>query len=164
MSKLTFQEVTALWKADKRKWVKTSTYATYVQITNKHILPFFGPLSPDEMTEETIQRFADGMLAKGLSAHSVRDALMILKMILRYGEKIAAWPHIVYEVHFPTTAQPNSEIPVLSNSDQRKLLSHIQENFSFRNLGILICLYSGLFLPRATGTSRPIRAMTLWQL
>lgn len=100
---MSFQDVVTLWKADKRRWVKPSTYAVYVQITNKHILPFFGSIKPKELSEESIQRFADGLLAQGLSIHSIRDVLMILKMILRFGEKLSAWPHILYEIHFPTT-------------------------------------------------------------
>lgn len=151
MSILFFNDVTALWKADKRRWVKPSTYAVYVQITNKHILPFFGRIKPEENSEETIQRFADGLLAQGLSVHSIRDVLMILKMILRFGEKISAWPHILYEIHFPTTAMQNTNIPVLTTSDQRKLLNYLQANFSFRNLGILICLYSGLRIGEVCG-------------
>lgn len=143
MSHLSFHDVTALWKADKRRWVKPSTYAVYVQITNKHILPFFGNRRP-QPSEKVIQQFADDLLAQGLSFNSIRDVLMILKMILRYGEKLGAWPHILYEIHFPTTARINAEVPVLSSTDQRKLLKYLNENFSFRNLGILICLYSGL--------------------
>ena len=144
MSQLSFNDVTAIWKADKRRWVKPSTYAVYVQIINKHILPFFGAMTAGQLSEESIQHFADNLLTKGLSVHSIRDALMILKMILRYGEKLGAWPNIVYEIHFPTTVKCNAEVPVLSQAEERKLLNHLKENFSFRNLGILICLYSGL--------------------
>lgn len=151
MSNLTFQEVTALWKADKRRWVKTSTYAVYVQITNKHILPFFGNLQPEQLSEEVIQQFAECLLAQGLSIHSIRDVLMILKMILRFGEKLSAWPNIIYDIHFPTTAMQNTNITVLTTSDQRKLLNYLKENFSFRNLGILICLYSGLRIGEVCG-------------
>ena len=144
MPQITFQEVAALWKADKRRWVKLSTYAVYVQIANKHILPFFGGMTAEQLSEGPIQRFADGLMAQGLVVSSIRDALMVLKMILRFGEKVNAWPRILYDVHFPTTARPKAEIPVLPHSDQRKLISHLKENFSFRNLGLLICLYSGL--------------------
>jgi len=144
MSQLSFYDVAILWKADKRRWVKPSTYAVYVQITNKHILPFFGSTKPEELSEESIQRFADGLLAQGLSVHSIRDVLMILKMILRFGEKLSAWPHILYEIHFPTTSMRNTSIPVLTATDQRKLLNYLKENFSFRNLGLQICMYSGL--------------------
>ena len=148
---LSFQEVTVRWKQDKRRWVKASTYAVYVQIVKKHILPFFRDCPAEQLSEERIQLFADGMLRQGLSVHSIRDALMILKMILLYGEKIAAWPHIAYEIHLPTTAERKSEVPVLSPQHHRKLLFHLQENFSFRNLGILVCLYSGLRIGEVCG-------------
>ena len=144
MSNQSFHEVTALWKADKRKWVKPSTYAVYVQITNKHILPFFGNLQPEQLSESVFQHFADGLLAQGLSINSIRDVLMILKMILRFGEKLSAWPNIIYDIHFPTTAMHNTNITVLTTADQRKLLNYLKENFSFRNLGLQICMYSGL--------------------
>lgn len=118
MSQIAFNNVTALWKADKRRWVKPSTYAVYIQITNKHILPYFGSIKPEELSEESIQCFADGLLAQGLSVHSIRDVLMILKMILRFVEKLSAWPNIIYDIHFPTTAMQNTNIPVLTTSDQ----------------------------------------------
>ena len=151
MSNLSFHDVTALWKADKRRWVKPSTYAVYVQITNKHILPFFGRINSEELSEESIQCFADGLMVQGLSINSIRDVLMILKMILRFGEKLSAWPNIIYDIHFPTTAMQNTNIPVLTTTDQRKLLNYLQANFSFRNLGILICLYSGLRIGEVCG-------------
>lgn len=151
MSNLSFSDVTALWKADKRRWVKPSTYAVYIQITNKHILPYFGNIKPEELSEESIQCFADGLLAQGLSVHSIRDVLMILKMILRFGEKLSAWPNIIYDIHFPTTAMHNTNIPVLTTADQRKLLNYLHDNFSFRNLGLLICLYSGLRIGEVCG-------------
>ena len=141
---LSFTQVASLWKADKRRWVKPSTYAIYVQTLNKHILPFFRNPSHGEMSEELIQHFADSLLEQGLSPGSTRDALSILKMILRYGEKLSAWPHLLYDIHFPTTMEQKAEVPVLSAADQRKLLAYLGRNFSFRNLGIYICLYSGL--------------------
>lgn len=149
MSQISFRDVAALWKADKRRWVKPSTYAVYVQITNKHILPFFGSIDPEQLSEDSIQCFADGLMAQGLSIHSIRDVMMILKMILRFGEKLSAWLNIIYDIHFPTTAMQNTNIPVLTIADQRKLLNYLKENFSFWNLGILICLYSGLRIGEA---------------
>ena len=93
---LSFTQVASLWKADKRRCVKPSTYAIYVQIANKHILPFFGELPQEQLNESSIQRFTDGLLARGLSLSSIRDALMILKMI--YLEKHALEPQKNYLV------------------------------------------------------------------
>ena len=137
----TFQEVASAWKADKQQWVKKSTYATYLQLTNSHILPWFG--DGRSLEESSIQAFANDLLERGLHRKTVRDILIVLRMILRHGTKLAAWPHIEYTVHFPTQYLPSTPA-VLSRSQQLKLLQYLRQHFSFRNLGILICLHSGL--------------------
>lgn len=42
MKSLSIQEVIFLWKEEKKKYVKPSTYATYMVLIEKHILPTFG--------------------------------------------------------------------------------------------------------------------------
>lgn len=144
MSLTTFSQVAARWKAEKRQWVKPSTYAVYVQVLNSRLLPFFGPLGDGHLDEERIQAFVNGQLHRGLSPGTVRETLMILRMILRFGAKTGAWRQIEYEVHFPASDGMKKVAPVLDRSAQRRLSSHLKANFSFRNLGILISLHSGL--------------------
>lgn len=139
---LSFSEVAALWKTDKRRYIKTSSYAVYVIHLNKHLLPYFG--SGGVPTEAMIQSFVDDRMEKGLSEKTVRETLLVLKMILRYGQKVASWPAVIFSVHFPTTAVGERKVTVLTKEQQRALVHHFEENFSFRNLGIIICLYSGL--------------------
>lgn len=59
-----FQEVVARWKAEKRQWVKESSYATYVLLVNAHLLPFFSGRQPIE--ESLVQKFVNGKLARGM--------------------------------------------------------------------------------------------------
>ena len=47
------------------------------------------------------------------------------------------------DIKFPTQRE-KYEIKVLSRTNHRKVISHIQENFTFRNLGICICLCAGI--------------------
>ena len=137
-----FQEVAAAWKADKRQWVRKSTYATYAQLTNHYILPSFGSGQP--IDEASIQAFSNGLLERGLSLKTVQDTLILLREILRFGTKIGAWPHIEYQVRYPSRFQRRHSPAVLSKGQQVKLLNHLRQHFSFPNLGILICLHSGL--------------------
>lgn len=143
MTPLSFQEVTILWKEDKRKWVKPSTYATYVNQVNKHLLPFFGTMAPGQISEAFIQGYVNQMLPL-LSTGTIRDSIMILRMILRFGEKHCEWPSIKFDIHYPTSAESKRDVPVLKPADQKKLLEYLGDNFSFRNLGLLICLHTGL--------------------
>ena len=47
--------------------------------------------------------------------------------------------------------EEKKNIQVLSKKDERKLLSYLQENFSFENLGILICLQTGMRIGEICG-------------
>ena len=150
MTTQSFLEVTNLWKEDKRKWVKPSTFATYVNQVNKHLLPYFGATSPGKITETLVQDYVNQMLPN-LGIGTIRDSLMILRMILRFGEKHCGWPEIRFDIRYPTSVESKREVPVLKPSDQKKLLAHLNGNFSFRNLGLLICLHTGIRIGEVCG-------------
>lgn len=139
---LTFTQVASLWKADKRQYVKPSSYAAYVHLLNKHLLPFFGDRS--EITADDVQEYANLLLAKGLGLKTVKDSLLIFKMIHRYGERMGLWAPLDCRVQYPTTADGRRALPILTVPQQQRLVRYLQDNFSFRNLGLLICLHSGL--------------------
>lgn len=64
-------------------------------------------------------------------------------MILKFGVKNGYFEYTQIDIKFPTQRE-RQEIEVLSRSNHRKVISHIQENFTFRNLGIYICLCAGM--------------------
>lgn len=137
-----------MWKADKKKYVKRSSYAAYVLHLNKHLLPYFGPLK--DIGAKDIQQYADDMLSGGgFGLKTLKDSLLVLRMVLRYGERIGAWEYIDFRVRFPTMTERRKELPVLTLAQQKRLAEHLLGNFSFRNLGLLICLYSGIRIGEA---------------
>ena len=149
MTPITFKEVATAWKADKRQYVKNATYAIYTRLCNCLILPVFGDITaPDE---KSVQSFANDLLQRGYAIKTVKDTMLVLKMIIRYGEKLGAWPHLEYTVHYSTTAEVPRQMPVLAPHHLNVLLRHLRSNFSFRNLGLLICLQSGLRIGEVCG-------------
>ena len=42
MTTKTIREIALVWKIDKQRYVKQSTYAAYVLVLENHILPSFG--------------------------------------------------------------------------------------------------------------------------
>lgn len=149
MKPKTFNEVAALWKADKRQYVKKSTYAIYAQLCNAYILPEFGGASA--LDEDGIQAFANRLLARGYAIKTVKDTMLVLKMIVRYGEKLGAWPHVEFKLRYPTQVDVPRPIVTLSDQHLNKLLRYLREHFSFKNLGILICLHSGMRIGEVCG-------------
>ncbi len=140
MSK-TFRTVAEEWLADKKQYVKKSTYAAYSLLLLNHLLPEFGEAM--EVTEKSIQDFVLRKLDYGLGQKSIKDILIVLKMIIRFGVKSGYWQHMEMDIKFPTEREKQS-LEILSKADQRKLMEFTKSNFTFMNLGIYMCLSSGM--------------------
>lgn len=139
--KKTIREVADLWKKDKQQYVKQSTISAYVLILENHILPAFGDKC--QLTEEDVQGFALQKLNNGLGQKTVKDILIVLKMIQKFGVKSGLLEFQDWIVKFPTD-QRKQELGVLSVSHQKKIMQYVTDNFTFRNLGIYICLSTGM--------------------
>lgn len=136
-----FKSVVELWQADKQQFVKKSTFAAYSLLIANHLLPAFS--ETNDISEEDVQQFVFKKLKEGLSQKSVKDILIVLKMILRYGAKHNLMEHRQIEIRFPTERE-RQEVEVLSKTNQRKIMEFVKSNFTFQNLGIYICLSAGL--------------------
>ena len=137
----TIREVSELWKQDKRMFVKSSTIAVYTLHLENHLLPKFG--NKKTLQEQEVQDFVLECLRKGLSLKTVKDMLIVLKMVIKFGAK-HGWLHYQdWSIKYPTE-QKSKELEVLSISHQKKLMQYVTDNFTFRNLGIYICLSTGM--------------------
>ena len=136
-----FEEIVALWRADKKQYVKRSTYSAYSLIISNHLIPAFADKT--EVTETLVQDFVFTKLKQGLSQKSVKDILIVLKMILRFGVKQGFLKHREIDVKFPTERE-RQEVEVLSRENQKRIMDYVHSHFTFMNLGIYICLCSGL--------------------
>ncbi len=141
MDKKQLSEVIALWKTDKKNYVKKSTFSAYVLLIENHLLPSFG--NQYEIQEADVQAFVLQKLEAGLSQKTIKDILIVLKMVLKFGAKNKWIAHEPFEIQYPTIRE-SQHIEVLSRTHQKKIMNYIQEHFTFRNLGVLICLSSGM--------------------
>lgn len=137
----TIREVATLWRKDKQQYVKQSSLSAYSLILENHILPTFG--EKQRLTESEIQDFVLRKLQSGLSQKTVKDMLIVLKMIQKFGVKNGYMPFTEWSVKYPTE-QKKQELEVLSISHQKRIMQHVINNFTFRNLGIYVCLSTGM--------------------
>jgi integrase len=104
-------------------------------------LPVFG--NKHHLEETEVQSFVFQKLDQGLSQKTVKDILIVLKMILKFGAKHKWIEHTGFDIQYPTEREKyNTE--VLSRANQKKIMQYIQEHFTFRNLGVYACLCSGM--------------------
>lgn len=141
MSKISFHEVCLLWKMEKERYVKVSTMAAYSLIIQNHLEPRFRSL--DDVRQGAVQDFVDAKLSEGMGLTTVRGLLIVLKMILRFGEKRRMVGHRVIEVRFPTQ-RIRPQMPVLSVIEEQRLLSYLAVHRNTYNLGLQICLFTGI--------------------
>lgn len=137
----TVREIAGAWKKYKRPYVKQSTMAAYVLILENHILPCLG--DKDSLYEQEVQAFVLQKLEKGLSIKTIKDILIVLKMVMKFGVKNEWMNYYEWDIKYPTTTA-NKELEVLSVVNHRKILSYIQSHFTFIGLGIYISLSTGL--------------------
>ena len=141
MNKKTIREIAEAWKEYKRPYVKQSTMAAYVLILENHVLPEFG--DNDSLHEHEVQAFVLKKIERGLSVKSVKDILIVLKMVMKFGVKNEWMNHYEWDIKFPVNNQPK-ELEVLSVANHKKILDYVQHNFTFMSLGIYISLSTGL--------------------
>ena len=137
----TVREIAAAWKEYKRPYVKQSTMAAYVLILENHVLPYFG--DGDSLHEQEVQAFVLQKLERGLSVKTIKDILIVLKMVMKFGVKNEWMTYYEWDIKYPTTST-NKELEVLSVANHRKILNYIQSHFTFTGLGIYISLSTGL--------------------
>lgn len=137
----TIREIAAAWKEYKRPYVKQSTMAAYVLILENHILPTFG--EDNSLPEHSVQAFVLHKIESGLSTKSVKDILIVLKMVMKFGVKKEWMTYYEWDIKYPPSSE-NKVLYVLSVTNHRKILNHIQSHFTFMGLGIYISLSTGL--------------------
>ena len=120
-----FKKLVELWQADKQQYVKKSTFAAYSLLITNHLLPAFAGNA--DIREEDVQQFVFTKLDEGLSQKSVKDILIVLKMVLRFGVKYNLIAHRQIDIRFPTECE-RQEVEVLSKANQRKIMEFVKMN------------------------------------
>lgn len=136
-----FAEVAAEWLQDKKPYVKKSTYCAYALLIRNHLSPSFTDC--DKITETRVQTCVLNKLKSGLSQKAVKDMLVVLNMILRYAVRRGYMSSSDMDIKFPKP-KARQKLEVLEMKDQRRFIKYLCDNFSYMNLGIYICLCTGL--------------------
>ncbi|APA90699.1 MULTISPECIES: tyrosine-type recombinase/integrase [Myroides] len=134
-------EVIELWKIDKQQYVKKSSFSAYTLLIENHLLPIFG--EQYEIEEADVQSFVLQKLEGGLSHKTIKDILIVLKMVLKFGAKNKWLSYTPFDIQFPTEREKQN-LEVLSRAEQKKIMNYIQDHFTFKNLGVYICLSAGI--------------------
>ena len=155
--KSTYSEWVKQWLERKEQLVKESTFAAYSNIVVNHLIPKFGDILLENISEELIQDYALHLLRSGrldgqggISERSARDIVVVLKNSLRDAIKHKLLPPTEIDILFPNN-KDRFKIKIVPKSDQQRLIQAIYLNLTTRSAGILLALYTGLRIGEVCG-------------
>ncbi len=132
---ITLEEWIRFWEKGQTS-IKVSTLNIYKSHIKNHIIPSIGRISLKRINAEMLQRFVNEINLSGASARSI---LSTLKVILRDAENRG-----LIEENWKKLKLPPKEkafVRVLSVNEQKSLEKTLCGD---KDIGILICLYTGL--------------------
>lgn len=135
------------FQSQKTQW-KQSSAVKYHNIMNSYLLPAFADRKISEITRDEIAAFSDRLLVsggakkEGLSPKTVADIISVAKNIFTYAARTKEYR--VVDINGISIKQAQKPMRILSLAEQQKLSRYLCENLTPCNLGILLCLYTGL--------------------
>ena len=143
-----FQEVSHNWLLTLRPRVKESSYVKYFNIVYIYLNPAFENKMMEEISRADVFQFCSylsdsaGARSKSLAPKTINDILSVLQNIFKYAAEEKGLP--VANISGISVKVPYVPIQVLTISAQKKLEDYLQHNQTPCNIGILLCLYTGL--------------------
>ncbi len=138
------------WLAAAKVRIKESTYMKYWNLLHSYIIPELGGMKWNALNRDTAEQFCARMLSdggrkqKGLSAKTVADIMSVLRRITGYAADHGAV--LSFNLSAITIKKRPKEIKYLTRKQQDRLYRYLRGNLSDRNLGLLICMFTGLRL------------------
>lgn len=129
------------WLLYKKHQIKESTYYRYKYIIEKYILGYFKNVKVSYFEDYNFNILTDKLIFN-LSVKTAKNTLLVLKSLLKYAEKKYNFNFKLDLISIPKYEA--DEIVVLSKKEKLKLESFCYSSNTFRDLGIIICLNTGM--------------------
>lgn len=143
-----FAEAAGIWLESRCPQLKQSSIAKYTNILNLYVLPAFAEKEISQISHEDVLLFGNMLLTaggkdgNGLSPKTVNSVLSVMKNVFDYAQQVKGLN--VANIKNVFVKQPQRNLRVFSRTEQQKLYEYLCGQLDFCNLGILICLYTGL--------------------
>ena len=138
-----FDAVLDCWLGSLRLRVKRSTFSTYSGAAARYIRPALGALEAGALTDGELS----GLLTEAERSYSpgtVRMIRYILRSAVAYGQENGRCPEM--GAAFAAPGRETRETRVLSRAEQEKLERHLAARGGCAELGILLCMHTGIRL------------------
>lgn len=139
--RVSFERIANEWLAQKENEIKQSTYANYMYLINRYLMPELKELSIQDLEVYDFNKFIKRWL-EILSSKTIRDIIAVLKSILRYTENNYKMKYNIDKITIPKLEI--EKIKTLSKREKTRLENYCLKHNTLRNIGIIVCLYTGM--------------------
>lgn len=143
-------ELAEEWLAFYKCQLKESTYNKYSNLVHSYICPNIGNIPIGYFTNTELDFFCKYLFEKGgkqgngLSSKTISDTVSVIRGICDFAVK-QGYTQFKNPIK-STIKQQQQELRVLSTWEQERLCTYLTSHMNRRNLGILLCLFTGLRL------------------
>lgn len=150
---MTYNEAYKEWYHYKKRMVKETTLAAYALLQRTHLMQAFGDMDVQNIRRKDVQAFVYRKLDSGLSVKSVRDMIIVLKMIIRYVSEEHDIPvNTNWKMEWPSrNIGEGHELERYTPEEFRRIVEKVIEKPSPQKLGILLSLTTGMRIGEVCG-------------
>lgn len=144
----TFTSVSSEWLNNLKPQLKPSSIAKYTNILESYLVAEYGSRQIHTIRRSDIMDYSrmlltsGGVKGSGLSPKTVNSIISVMKNIFGYAANEKNF--VVADIKDISVKQPQKTLRILSISEQQKFSEYLRNNLNPCNLGILLCLYTGL--------------------
>ena len=154
---MTFAEIAEEFAKDRRGRVREASFENMRYNLNRYVIPVFGDLDAEEITESRIlsEIWKIGGARGSVSLGTLRKNFMLVKQIARFGmDRGAVRPFLLdFKIGTPTASsgsgEGEGEASPLTESEAEKLMNAAEGNQTGANVGFLLSLCLGLRIGEA---------------
>jgi len=124
--------------------MKESTFARYSFICEKHILPYFGAMKLNNLSNEILNDFIQykikhgGLKEKALSTKTINDITCLLVQIIK--------KYCNFDIDIKKPSHRQKDVTVFTNEEFEKIKTFLSIQTDTKKLGIIIVLFTGIRL------------------
>ena len=126
-----------------RKRLRPTSYATYMQLLNERVLPFWEGKKLAKIKNDDMQQFVDCLALQGRTLHVVRDCVSLVKLVLKDARKDGEKVLTNFDLAYPKNIKRSPKRDFLTNEEYKKLINYCIRNQK-RCLPVLIAATTGL--------------------
>ena len=127
--------------------IKLTTVKVYERYLNNYIKPFFGNIALRKMSKDILQSFVNSLSER--SPSTVKGIFSFLREALKKAEKDEYISPIWIDIELPKVKK--NEVEVFTRDEQRRIESSLDLEDNPNDVGILLCLYTGLRIGELCG-------------